>query len=140
MYQAGGPIGLATSALLLPFPYDFGYIPGTVAADGDPLDVLVLMDAPAFCGCGVECRLVGVLEAQQRENGRSIRNDRLIGVANAARDYGDLQALEGLNSHLLEEIEQFFVSYNAAEGKRFRILARKGPSAARKLLREARTS
>ena len=45
------------------FPYDFGFIPGTKASDGDPLDVLLLMDEPAYPGCIVEARLVGVLEA-----------------------------------------------------------------------------
>src|SRR5690349_6348428 len=46
------------------FPYDFGYVPGTHGDDGDPLDVLVLMDAPAFCGCLVPSRLIGVIEAE----------------------------------------------------------------------------
>src|SRR5436305_10642632 len=50
------------------FPYDFGYIPGTKADDGDPLDVLVLMDQPAFTGCLIEARIIGVLEAEQTEN------------------------------------------------------------------------
>ena len=60
------------------FPFDFGSIPGTIAEDGDPLDVLVLMDEPAFPGCVIQARLVGVIEATQSENGKKIRNDRLI--------------------------------------------------------------
>jgi inorganic pyrophosphatase len=62
-------------------PFDFGSIPGTVADDGDPLDALVLMDEPAFCGCLIESRLVGVIEAEQSEEGKTERNDRLIAVA-----------------------------------------------------------
>src|SRR5207247_4335673 len=63
------------------FPFDCGSIPGTVADDGDPLDALVLMDEPAFCGCLIESRLVGVIEAEQSEDGKTERNDRLIAVA-----------------------------------------------------------
>src|SRR6476660_1788985 len=58
------------------FPFDFGSIPGTVAEDGDPLDALVLLDEPAFCGCLIESRLVGVIEAEHSEDGKTERNDR----------------------------------------------------------------
>ena len=54
----------------LRFPFDFGSIPGTVADDGDPLDALVLMDEPAFTGCLVETRLIGVIEAEQTKDGK----------------------------------------------------------------------
>jgi hypothetical protein len=61
------------------FPYDFGFIPSTRAEDGDPLDVLLLVDEPAPVGCVVHVRLLGVIEAEQRElDGRRVRNDRLI--------------------------------------------------------------
>lgn len=62
------------------FPYDFGFIPSTEAEDGDPTDVLVLMDEPAFTGCIVKCRLIGVIEGEQGEGKNTERNDRLIGV------------------------------------------------------------
>ncbi len=63
------------------FPYDFGFIPNTEGGDGDPLDVLVLMDEPAFAGCLIEARLIGVIEAKQTERDVTVeRNDRLIGV------------------------------------------------------------
>ena len=51
------------------FPYDFGFVPGTLGGDGDPMDALILMDEPAFVGCLVECRLIGVIEAEQTEDG-----------------------------------------------------------------------
>jgi inorganic pyrophosphatase len=63
------------------FPFDFGYIPSTVGGDGDPLDILILMDEPAFPGCLVPAKLIGVIEANQTEDGQTTRNDRLIGVA-----------------------------------------------------------
>ena len=47
------------------FPFEFGFIPGTLGEDGDPLDLLILMDAPTFVGCKVKARLVGVIEAEQ---------------------------------------------------------------------------
>src|SRR5947207_11435270 len=63
------------------FPFDFGFVPSTRAEDGDPIDVLVLMDAPVFPGCIVPSRLIGVIEAEQTEDGTTIRNDRLLAVA-----------------------------------------------------------
>lgn len=67
------------------FPYDFGFVPSTKADDGDPLDVLVLSDAPLFPGCLVECTVIGVIEAEQQEQGRTNRNDRLIAFANQSQ-------------------------------------------------------
>src|SRR5689334_2298163 len=63
------------------FPYDFGFVPSTIGDDGDPLDILVLMDEPTFPGCLLECRLIGVIEAEQEENHEKERNDRLVAVA-----------------------------------------------------------
>jgi len=61
------------------FPYDFGFVPATKEPDGDPMDVLVLMDEPTFPGCLLECRLVVILEAEQKaRDQRKKRNDRLI--------------------------------------------------------------
>lgn len=120
------------------FPFDFGFVPCTSAPDGDPLDVLVLMDEPAFVGCLLSARLIGVIEADQTENGETTRNDRLIGVAAASRDHRDIQHLESLNAHLLDEIEHFFVSYNTAKGKAFSIRARHGPDRAREIVVGAR--
>src|SRR5438045_5059295 len=70
------------------FPYDFGFVPSTLAEDGDPLDVLVLMDEPAFAGCLLTARVVGAIlgdEAEPRRPRRRLRNDRLGAVALARR-------------------------------------------------------
>jgi inorganic pyrophosphatase len=72
------------------FPYDFGFIPAKKANDGDPLDVLVLSDEPMFPGCEIECRIVGVRKATQRENGKENRNDRLIAVAEGSVLYAEV--------------------------------------------------
>jgi inorganic pyrophosphatase len=120
------------------FPYDFGFIPNTRGGDGDPLDVLVLMDEPAFTGCLVRSRLLGVIEAEQTEEGETERNDRLIAVAAKSRVHGDLQSIADLNPKLLDEIEHFFISYNEVKGKKFTPLDRYGPERARKLVLRSR--
>jgi len=79
------------------FPYDFGFIPATKANDGDPLDVLVLSDEPMFPGCEIECRIVGVLKAMQRENGKENRNDRLIAVAEGSVLYAGFSSCRTSN-------------------------------------------
>lgn len=116
------------------FPFDFGFVPSTQGEDGDPLDVLVLMDEPAFTGCLVPARLVGVIEAEQMENGRSERNDRLICVASASQEHRDIKNLKELSPALLEEIEHFFESYHVVEGTPFQPIGRFGPNRAAKLV------
>jgi inorganic pyrophosphatase len=101
------------------FPFDFGFVPGTRGDDGDPLDVLVLMDAAAFAGCLVRCRLIGGIEAEQGEHGRMIRNDRLIAVAAKSLTHRSLQDIGDVSADLLAQIEHFFISYNMAKGKTF---------------------
>ncbi|MDQ6894427.1 MAG: inorganic diphosphatase [Acidobacteriota bacterium] len=116
------------------FPFDFGYVPSTEGEDGDALDVLLLMDEPAFVGCLVETRLIGVIEARQTEDGKTERNDRLIAVAEASRTHKAIEELADLPENLLHEIEHFFVSYNAAKGKQFEPIGRAGSRAARRLV------
>ncbi|MCA1594679.1 MAG: inorganic diphosphatase [Acidobacteria bacterium] len=119
------------------FPFDFGFVPLTKGGDGDPLDVLVLMDEPAFAGCLVRVRLLGVIEAEQTErDGQTTRNDRLVGVAAKARQHGDVRSLKDLSEILVEEVEHFFVSYNEANGKVFKPLGRFGPIKAGKIVDE----
>src|SRR5579875_2887554 len=69
------------------FPFDFGFIPSTKADDGDPLDVIVLMDEPAHVGCILKVRLIGVIKLVQTEKGKKTENDRLVGVSMQSLDY-----------------------------------------------------
>lgn len=118
------------------FPYDFGMIPSTKGADGDPLDILVVMDAPVFPGCLLEARLVGVIEAEQRErDGTWERNDRLIGVAVKARTHAHVHTLADLRPGMLDEVEAFFGHYNQLAGKDFKVLRRGDAEAALALVR-----
>jgi inorganic pyrophosphatase len=119
------------------FPYDFGFIPNTQAADGDPLDVLVLADAPTFPGCIVTVRLLGALKAEQTEDGKTIRNDRLIAAAVEAPDYRHLRSLKDLGSSLRKELEHFFTTYHQTTGVSFRILDLCGPAHATTLIENA---
>ncbi|MGI8898478.1 MAG: inorganic diphosphatase [Pyrinomonadaceae bacterium] len=117
------------------FPYDFGFVPSTRGEDGDPLDVLVLMDDPTFVGCLVPARLLGVVEAEQTErNGDTMRNDRLIAVAADSIIHRSLKSLETLDENLVGQIEHFFVSYNEIKGKQFKPLGRFGPTRGRRLI------
>ncbi len=116
------------------FPFNFGFVPSTKGGDGDALDVLVLLDEPAFVGCLIETRLIGVIEAEQTEKGETTRNDRLIGVAVVARNYKGMRSLSQLHKNLVAEIEHFFVSYNEMKGKVFTPLRRGGPQRARSLV------
>ena len=101
------------------FPFDFGFIPRTVGEDGDPLDVLVLMDEPAFSGRFVAARLLGVIEATQTEDGKTNRNDLLIAISANAETQREVKSLTDLNKKLVDKIEHFFVSYNSEKGKTF---------------------
>ncbi|HVL66274.1 MAG TPA: inorganic diphosphatase [Vicinamibacterales bacterium] len=127
LFRLGGP--LPAGAV---FPFDFGFVPGTRGDDGDPIDVLVVMEEPAHVGCLVEARLVGVIEARQTERDGTVeRNDRIVAVAAKSREYGGISALEDLPATLVGEIEHFFVSYNQVKGKKFEVLGRFGPDRAR---------
>lgn len=121
------------------FPFDFGFIPSTLGGDGDPLDVLVLMEEPVSAGTIVPARLVGVIEASQTEkDGASERNDRLIAVAATHDLYAKVKKLGDVPEAVTSQIEHFFISYNEQEGKRFRPTGRHGRKRAEELLARGR--
>jgi inorganic pyrophosphatase len=122
------------------FPYDFGFIPETRADDGDPIDVLLLMDQPAFPGCVIESRLIGIIEAEQTEEGKTERNDRLIAVAEKNHSYSDLRDIAGMNKTLLTDIGRFFANYHQARGSKFKVLGFRGPKQAYRLLKKSTRS
>jgi inorganic pyrophosphatase len=118
------------------FPYDFGFLPSTRGEDGDPVDVLLLMDEAAFPGCVVPARLIGVLEAEQTEQGKAVRNDRLVAVVETPYNPAEYRSLEEVSPQRLDEIEHFFISYNQVEGRQFKPLARRGAHDAQALLEQ----
>ena len=120
------------------FPYDFGFLPQTLADDGDPIDVLVLMDEPAFPGCLLRARLIGVIEGEQIDGKKRIRNDRLVAVAEANHRYANTKKISDLPKQLLKELEEFFVNYHRLEGKEYRLLGCKGAVEGERLIKKAR--
>jgi inorganic pyrophosphatase len=118
------------------FPFDFGFVPSTLGEDGDPLDVLLLMDEPAFPGCLVEARLIGAIEAEQSEGKGMTRNDRLIAVAEKSLLHEEIERIDELSHYLLEQIEHFFKSYNLSKNKEFKVRGRSGPERANRLVEQ----
>ena len=139
-YKYDEKTGILSLSGILPlgatFPFDFGFVPETLGGDGDPLDVLLLMDEPAFAGCLVPARLIGVIEAKQTEDGKTERNDRLIAVACKSLTLGDVKSIKDLNENTLEQIKHFFISYNEAKGKKFEPLGEFGARKAKNLIDE----
>ena len=119
------------------FPFDFGFIPSTRGEDGDPIDVLVLLDEPALPGCVVPARLIGILEAEQTQEGKTIRNDRLVAVVETPYNPPAFHTLTELSSQCLDELEHCFISYNQSEGRQFRPVGRHGPEQAQAILEAA---
>ncbi|MGA8429616.1 MAG: inorganic diphosphatase [Candidatus Sulfotelmatobacter sp.] len=117
------------------FPYDFGFLPSTKGGDGDPLDVLVLMDEPAFPGCLLTCRLIGVLEGEQESKKKKERNDRLIAIEHGNHAWANVKSLDDLGDHFCKELEEFFVDYHRLSNETYRILGAKGTKFARKLIK-----
>jgi len=116
------------------FPFDFGFVPSTLGDDGDPLDVMVLMDAPAHVGCLLDVRLIGVIAAEQTEDGKRTSNDRLLGVAVHTYQHEAIASIEDVSATVLSQVEEFFISYNKQHGKKFRVTDRGGPKKALKCL------
>jgi inorganic pyrophosphatase len=120
------------------FPYDFGFLPKTLAPDGDPLDVLLLMDEPAFPGVIIRARLIGVIEGEQIEGKKKTRNDRLLAVAEANHLYAAIKSHKDLPGKWMKELEEFFVNYHRLEGKEYKLLGCRGINEANRLVQEAK--
>jgi len=130
LFKLGGVLTAGHS-----FPYDFGFVPKTIGGDGDPLDVLVIMEEPGFPGCLVRSRLIGVIEAEQTElDGKVERNDRLIAVAADSKTHEQIKSINDLDETLVAQIEHFFISYNDAKGKKFKPLGRFAARKAKELV------
>ena|ERR1043165_1115299 len=124
------PLGLA-------FPLDFGFIPHTKCEDGDPMDALVAIGQPTYPGCVLECRVVGIIEGEQTEKHETFRNDRLVVVPDISIEYADTKHVKDLGKEFLKDLEQFFVHYNAMQGRKYKLLHTKGPDEAMKAIKKA---
>jgi inorganic pyrophosphatase len=107
----------------LRYPYDWGFVPGTVASDGDPLDAMILYDVTGFPGLVVPCRAIAVLEVDQEEQGRRFRNDRVLFVPLKAPD-------TAVDDNEKRRLERFFCEAVAGTGKRLHIFGWRNAEAA----------
>jgi inorganic pyrophosphatase len=125
------PVGLV-------FPFDFGFIEGTIGEDGDPLDVIVISEIKTFPGCAMNCRIIGAIKAEQEErDGEIFRNDRFIGIPTVSVQFKDVKELRDIPSAILAQLEVFFETYNRQAGKKFKVMARVAADAANKMVTHA---
>ncbi|MFN2578480.1 MAG: inorganic diphosphatase [Pyrinomonadaceae bacterium] len=115
------------------YPGDYGFIPGTLSEDGDPLDVLVLVDAPSFTGCVMIVRPIGALLMTDEES----QDEKVLAVGLNNPIYKNVKGYSQLYPHLLLEIEHFFSVYKELEGKRTRITGWQDAESARLLVTES---
>src|SRR6516164_6276915 len=111
----------------LTYPYDWGFVPSTKADDGDPLDVMVIHDAATFPGLVVTCRVIGVLQIEQKGKKKSERNDRLFAVPRRSHSEQALKDVGDLTKPIREEVEKFFIATDELEDKELNILGWKRP-------------
>src|SRR3982751_1566321 len=95
------------------YPGDYGFIPQTLAEDGDPLDIVVMVNEPTFSGCLIEARVVGLF----RMTDKGVNDFKVLGVPNAAPLFAEVKDLADVPHHYLREVEHFFATYKQLEGK-----------------------
>jgi inorganic pyrophosphatase len=93
------------------YPYDYGFIPNTLADDGDPLDGMVIMDEPTFPGCVIAARPIGMMEMIDGGD----RDEKILCVP-------DVKSLKDIPQHRLDEIAEFFKTYKNLEKKAVEVL------------------
>ncbi len=112
------------------YPGDYGFIPGTLAEDGDPMDVLAMVDEPSFTGCLIEVRPIGLLDMSD-ENGV---DQKILAVPEANPRYEEIHTIDQIRPHVRREIEHFFTIYKELEGKRTELRGWRGPKEARDII------
>jgi inorganic pyrophosphatase len=137
-YEYDGTLGVfrLDRALYSPlhYPGDYGFIPGTLADDNDPLDVLVLVQQPSFPGVLIEVRPVGLLNMMDN----SERDQKVLAVPTRNPRYDQIHTLDQIFPHTKREIEHFFTIYKELEGKVTSMQGWGGPREARKAIVECR--
>ena len=99
------------------YPGDYGFIPSTLSEDGDPLDVLVLVDAPSFPGCVMQVRPIGLLEMLDQ----GVPDEKVLAVGKNNPRYADVWNYSEIYPHMLKEMTHFFAIYKDLEGKRVEV-------------------
>jgi len=118
------------------YPGDYGFIPGTLAEDNDPLDILTLVTEPSITGCMIMARPVGILNMIDG----SERDQKILAVPTRNPRYEQIHTIDQVFPHVRREIEHFFTIYKELEGKRTTMEGWGGPKEARKAIMESRQS
>jgi inorganic pyrophosphatase len=139
-YEYDGDLGIfrLDRALYSPmhYPGDYGFVPGTLADDGDPLDILVLVDEPSFTGCLMETRPVGVLYmVDGKEN-----DQKILAVPNRNPRYDSIHTIDQVYPHIRREIEYFFTIYKELQSAKAKMDGWGGPRDARRIINDARNT
>lgn len=116
------------------YPGDYGFVPGTVADDGDPIDILVLMTHPSFTGCMIEVRPVGILDMVDN----SEADYKVLAVPMRNPRYDEIHNIGDVRGHQLREIEHFFQIYKELEGKNVKLQGWRDVQAAHEAIMKAR--
>jgi inorganic pyrophosphatase len=112
------------------YPGDYGFVPRTLAEDGDPLDILVLGDAPTFPGCIYPARPIGLFEMLDQ----GVRDEKVLAYATGNPRFSSIQNYTDVQAHILREVEHFFSIYKDLEGKRTRVLGWKDRESAHEII------
>src|SRR3989344_9089629 len=116
------------------YPADYGFIPQTLAGDGDPLDILILTDSPVFPGCMVEARPIGLLKTEDEKG----QDEKILAVPAKNPHYNNIDSLEKVEPHILKEIEHFFTEAKKLEpGKWAKVHGWEGKEKAHAMIKEA---
>jgi inorganic pyrophosphatase len=121
----------------LTYPHDWGFVPSTKADDGDPIDIMVVHDAATFPGLVLTCRVIGILQIEQKKKGKAERNDRLFAVPRLSHSEQGLHDVRDLSRPIQEELEKFFIATDELEDKKLEIIGWKGPKAAVGAIKDA---
>ena len=137
-YEYDGELGLfrLDRALYSPvhYPGDYGFIPGTLADDGDPLDVIALVEEPSFSGCLIEVRPIGMLKMVDQKKS----DQKIVAVPDGNPRYDEVRSLDQIFTHIRREIEHFFTIYKELEGRSTATLGWGGLEATRKIVQKSR--
>ena len=110
------------------YPADYGFIPQTIYDDGDPMDIMVLMEQPTFPGCIIASRPIGIMGMIDGGD----KDYKILAVPVDDPKFKDVDSISDVSSHLLDEIEEFFKTYKNLEGKKVEVLGWKDAEVAKK--------
>lgn len=110
------------------YPADYGFIPQTIYDDGDPMDIMVLMEQPSFPGCVIVSRPIGIMGMIDGGD----KDYKILAVPVDDPKFKDIHNISDVPAHLLDEIEEFFLTYKNLEGKKVEVLSWEGAEVAKK--------